>query len=184
MEKMKQFVLQHKKLVIVLCVAFFFVVLKMAGPRTVESGNGWKHQIADFDKKCEFAVFCKSDCTTHRIHHIFGDYGYYCDDCWDLYGQKQFNSLAEKDTKSSSSDKATDAKICAQKVVKDNLKSPSTAKFCKYAEMTATNMGGDKWKITGWVDAQNSFGATVRENWTVILTLTGSGFKDASISFN
>lgn len=94
---------------------------------------------------------------------------------------EQRKNDSEKD---SSEGRETDAKICAVKSVKDTLKSPSTADFCKYTEMTATNMGGDKWKITGWVDAQNSFGATIRENWTVILTLTGSGFKDASVSFN
>lgn len=85
---------------------------------------------------------------------------------------------------SSSNKSATDAKICAEKAVEDNLKSPSTAKFCKYTEMTATNLGGDKWKVTGYVDAQNSFGAVVRTNWTVTLTLTGSGFKDYSVKFS
>ena len=94
-------------------------------------------------------------------------------------------NLEEKENKrnNTSVDRTTDAKICAQKVVEDNLKSPSTAKFCKYAEMTAVNLGGNRWKITGYVDAQNSFGATLRENWTVTLTLTTSGFTDATVIF-
>ncbi len=184
MEKVKQFVVNHKKLVIVLCIAIVFVVVKIAGPRTVESGDGWKHQIADFKEQCDYVDLCESSSATHRIHHMFGNYGYYCDECWERYGQDYFDRLADKDSKSSSSDEATDAKICAVKAVKDQLKSPSTADFCKYTEMTATNLGGDKWKITGWVDAQNSFGATIRENWTVTLTLTSSGFKDATVSFS
>lgn len=79
---------------------------------------------------------------------------------------------------------ATDAKICAEKAVTDSLKSPSTAKFCKYTEMTATNLGGDRWKVTGYVDAQNSFGAVIRTNWTVTLTLTGKGFTDYQVDFS
>lgn len=85
---------------------------------------------------------------------------------------------------SSSNKSATDAKICAEKAVTDSLKSPSTAKFCKYTEMTATNLGGDKWKVTGYVDAQNSFGAVMRTYWTVTLTLTGKGFTDYSVDFS
>ena len=76
------------------------------------------------------------------------------------------------------------AKVCAQKAVTDALKSPSTAKFCKYTEMTATNLGGDRWKVTGYVDAQNSFGAVIRQNWTVTLTLTGRGFTDYKVDFS
>ena len=80
-------------------------------------------------------------------------------------------------------DTETNAKICAEKAVEDKLKSPSTAKFCSYTQMTATNLSGDKWKITGYVDSQNSFGATVRQYWTVNLTLTKTGFVDYSVSF-
>lgn len=97
------------------------------------------------------------------------------------------DSSSDKNTNNSSSnssDSETDAKVCAVKAVKDSLKSPSTAEFCKYTEMTATNLGGNKWEITGWVDAQNSFGATIRDNWTVTLTLTSSGFKDATVTID
>ena len=180
MEKVKQFVLNHKKTVIVLSLAIVFVVWKIVGPRTVESGNGWKHQIGDFGQ-CEF-LDCENE-ATHRYYAMTIQEAY-CEECWEEYGQDMFNKLAEKDSSSSNSDEATDAKICAAKAVKDQLKSPSTADFCKYTEMTATNLGGNKWKITGWVDAQNSFGATVRENWTVTLTLTGSGFKDYTVTFD
>lgn len=78
----------------------------------------------------------------------------------------------------------TNAKICAEKAVEDRLKSPSTADFCPYYAMTATNLGGDKWKVTGYVDAQNSFGAEIREYWTVTLTLTKTGFKDYYVRFS
>ena len=64
----------------------------------------------------------------------------------------------------------------AKIIVKDHLKAPSTAKFCNTAtEMKATNLGGYKWRVTGWVDAQNSFGAMVRSDFVVTLTLTEKG---------
>ena len=68
------------------------------------------------------------------------------------------------------------AKTYAKLMVKDNLKSPSTAKFCNSAtEMVAKNLGGYKWRVTGWVDSQNSFGATVRSDFVVTLTLSEKG---------
>lgn len=68
------------------------------------------------------------------------------------------------------------AKSYAQIIVKDNLKAPSTAKFCNTArEMTAKNMGGSKWKVTGWVDAENSFGAMIRSDFEVVLELNSNG---------
>ena len=74
--------------------------------------------------------------------------------------------------------------VCAEMAVEDRLKSPSTAKFCPSYQMTATNLGGDNWKVTGYVDAQNSFGAVVREYWTVTFTLTETGYKNCSVTFS
>lgn len=74
--------------------------------------------------------------------------------------------------------------VCAEMAVEDRLKSPSTADFCPSYEMTVTNLGGDTWKVTGYVDAQNSFGAEIREYWTVTLTLTETGYKNCSVSFS
>lgn len=68
------------------------------------------------------------------------------------------------------------AKSYAQIIVKDNLKAPSTAKFCNTArEMTAKNLGGAKWRVTGWVDAENSFGAMIRSDFEVVLELSSNG---------
>jgi len=72
-----------------------------------------------------------------------------------------------------------DAWVCAQNVVENHLKSPSTADFCSYPEATITDLGNNKYKIVGYVDAQNSFGAVIRSYFTVTLTLTESGYTDA-----
>lgn len=77
-----------------------------------------------------------------------------------------------------------EAWVCAQNVVEQHLKSPSTADFCKYTEATITDLGNSKYKISGYVDSQNSFGAVVRSYFTVTLTLTGSGYKDAQCFMN
>ena len=80
-------------------------------------------------------------------------------------------------------DYAREAKVCAMDVVSQNLKAPSTADF-GLTGMTASNLYGDTWEVNGYVDAENSFGAMIRENFTVTLTLTESGYKNASVTFN
>ena len=83
---------------------------------------------------------------------------------------------------SGNSDK-TDVWACAKKAVTDVLKSPSSAEFCSYSSATITSLGSNEYKIVGYVDAQNSFGATLRKNFTVTLTMTSQGFKDNSVEF-
>lgn len=65
-----------------------------------------------------------------------------------------------------------DAHVIAEKVVSEQLKSPSTAKFSKTSECTIS-VDGNTWTVSGWVDAQNSFGATLRNNYTVKITFSG-----------
>ena len=75
-------------------------------------------------------------------------------------------------------DRSRDAWVCAIGYVQDNLKSPSTAKFCKYTDATVMRVGEDEYIIHGYVDAQNSLGAAARQVWTVSLFLTEKGFRD------
>ena len=78
----------------------------------------------------------------------------------------------------------SDAWVCAQNVVESRLKSPSTADFCSYPEATVTDLGNNRYRITGYVDAQNSFGVVVRSYFTVTLTLTENGYTDAKCSID
>lgn len=66
-----------------------------------------------------------------------------------------------------------DAFVVAKKVVEDKLKSPSTAKFCDTRDATIS-LSDNTWTVNGWVDAQNSFGATIRNTFTVKITFTNS----------
>lgn len=173
---------ERKKWVVVLCVYLCIVLIifayKFCIVRTIESINGYIHQRVCFGT-CEI---CNDNDATHRIiNHNYKIY--FCDDCWEELGETYLEVLSKQDmdTPNKTSADERDAKICAVKAVEDNLKSPSTAKFCSYSEMTAENLGGNQWRIEGYVDAQNSFGAMIRENWIVTLTLTGEGFTDYSV---
>lgn len=58
--------------------------------------------------------------------------------------------------------------------VQRQLKSPSTAKFCSVTDGSVDQVG-DKVKTYGWVDSQNSFGATMRTHWACELHRTAEG---------
>lgn len=77
-----------------------------------------------------------------------------------------------------------DAWVCAQNAVSELLKSPSTADFPSYSDSYVEYMGENEYTISAYVDAANEFGATVRQNFTVVLTLTESGYTDATVNFS
>jgi len=64
----------------------------------------------------------------------------------------------------------TEVIIAAQLAVESNLKAPSTARFSPSSETTVTKIDDDTYLIRGWVEAQNSFAAIVRNGYTVKLT--------------
>lgn len=64
-----------------------------------------------------------------------------------------------------------DAYWDAKTEVENRLKAPSTAEFCKGYEADVTR-NGSTWTVSGWVDAQNSFGATIRSDFSVKITYT------------
>ena len=70
------------------------------------------------------------------------------------------------------------ASIQAQEYVKKALKSPSTAKFPGLWELSndgvvAYEKETNRYEIISYVDSQNSFGATIRSNWSVVLKYLG-----------
>lgn len=50
--------------------------------------------------------------------------------------------------------------------VEQQLKSPSSADFPSFPDHQVTKVGDQEWKVSAWVDADNSFGAKLRTNWT------------------
>lgn len=71
------------------------------------------------------------------------------------------------------------AEVACENLVRDQLKSPSTAKF---SNVEATGTG--PWTVTGAVDSQNSFGATVRTTWTCRVQSTGGDRFEGTVRFD
>jgi hypothetical protein len=62
-----------------------------------------------------------------------------------------------------------EAFTAAQYIVKQELVSPSSAKFCKVTEATATfNSTTGKWTVKGWVESKNTYGTVIRQNFTAV----------------
>ena len=68
-------------------------------------------------------------------------------------------------------EKKTCAKLHAEAFVEKYLKSPSTAKFPNYTQYTY-DLSGSTWTVSGYVDAENSFGATTRQYFIVSFTVS------------
>lgn len=64
--------------------------------------------------------------------------------------------------------------VMAESTVKQKLKAPRTAKFCGYTQSKIINYEPKKYTVLGCVDAQNSFGAMVRNNFEVSLEWRGN----------
>lgn len=88
--------------------------------------------------------------------------------------EREREDAAEKQEREQSERKG-EAWVMAQQFVKDKLKSPGTADFgwLQTSEDTVQDLGGGKYRIRGWVDSQNTFGATVRTRFVCELKHAG-----------
>ncbi|MEQ9374126.1 MAG: hypothetical protein RIG68_03055 [Imperialibacter sp.] len=59
-----------------------------------------------------------------------------------------------------------EAKVVAETQVKELLKAPSTAKFSGVKDTKIEAIAGGGYKVSGYVDSQNSFGAMLRSKYT------------------
>lgn len=63
----------------------------------------------------------------------------------------------------------------AKKFVEQNLKSPGSAEYgWQRADECVTELGNGEYLVKGWVDAQNSFGAKIRNNFSLKLKYMGN----------
>lgn len=60
--------------------------------------------------------------------------------------------------------------VMSQEFVKGQLKAPSTAEFPWYEESFVEDLGEGRFRVTAYVDAQNTFGAMIRSQYTCVLT--------------
>ena len=73
-----------------------------------------------------------------------------------------------------------EAWVAAQNIVEKRLKSPSTASFGglfsgQTSDTCVTALGDRRYRVKGWVDSLNSFGATVRADFSMVLQEDDSG---------
>ena len=54
----------------------------------------------------------------------------------------------------------------AQEFITEGLKSPSTAKFSSYSRTNVWHLQGKTYKVEGYVDSQNGFGAMIRSRYS------------------
>ena len=83
------------------------------------------------------------------------------------------NKLLEGDSNSNYSNSNSLYSTCyyySQQLVKEQLKSPKSAEFPRYSEKFVTR-NGDTVTVSAYVDAQNSFGATIRENYIATIKI-------------
>lgn len=107
----------------------------------------------------------------------------------DKYGIGSENKSGKKYDVSSKDDDFWFAVTAAQNLVKEQLKSPSTASFPSSATAYSVQTDGTYFHVSGYVDAQNSFGAELRQNWTASFKMgdtSGSQYKisDFSVTFD
>ena len=63
----------------------------------------------------------------------------------------------------------------AQYFVMQGLKKPTTAKFPDLAEAELTPVGLHTWRVQAWVDAQDTFGASVRDAFVCQISQEADG---------
>jgi hypothetical protein len=78
---------------------------------------------------------------------------------------------------SAEDDNSTMAKVQCQNFVRDNLRSPSSADFPFFGG-DAVAMGNNAWVVRSYVDAENAFGAALRNDYVCQLTFTGGDSAD------
>src|SRR5580704_9962240 len=75
----------------------------------------------------------------------------------------------------SASDRHVEAFTMCETYVKRRLKAPSSAKFGWITDSTIVGSGDGPYTIDGYVDAQNSFGAMLRNQYTCQVQSIGGG---------
>ena len=84
---------------------------------------------------------------------------------------------ANRKTDNGSGDGLDAQRVCRD-FVKARLKAPATAKFSG----EDYDASGDTYTVTGAVDAQNSFGALLRSNYTCVVRLDGEKWRLQSVT--
>lgn len=95
-------------------------------------------------------------------------------------GKSSYSSNSSSSSSSGSSSKKQDddeikasVYVLAKKCVKNHLKAPSTAKFSEMWECAFQKGDRNIYMMTGYVDSQNSYGAMLQEQWSILAEVSG-----------
>lgn len=93
--------------------------------------------------------------------------------------QNTFNQMKEKTAQTNGNiDIITEAKLFAQSIELQLLKSPASAKFCSLEDMSVT-MSNNVYTVRGYVDSQNSYCAMIRTPFVLQVFKDETGWKSA-----
>lgn len=119
-----------------------------------------------------------SGCGCFVVFLLFGLFVWPCGDCGDSDAKQP---RADSTEQAPPGPDIHGAWAYSQQFVKRALKSPGTADFGGWLDQTARGrvkvLSDGTFRVSGWVDAQNAFGATVRNNWTIRLRETATGWE-------
>jgi hypothetical protein len=59
--------------------------------------------------------------------------------------------------------------------VERELQSPSSADFPSFTDHQVSTLGEAHWRVSSYVDAENAFGASLREDWSCEVTYDEAG---------
>lgn len=129
---------------------------------------GWGNE----NIKAGFPTFVFQDCTyTFQRQQAFRDgrLVYQAKDEDDFQGsfyERSDNTYNNDDIKAG-------VYVLAEKCVKNHLKAPSTAKFSEMWECAFQKGDGNIYMMTGYVESQNSYGAMLQEQWSIMAEVNG-----------
>lgn len=130
-----------------------------------------------------FFVYNKIAESNEEDYSLDSDYSYDYD-----YGKDFGDGIGdiESDYSYSGDDVSDDYKLAlftlAKEEVRAQLKSPSTAVFpdSYTGSDVVYSRDGTTYGMISWVEAENSYGATVRENFTLFCTISGGDISDVT----
>lgn len=76
-----------------------------------------------------------------------------------------------------------EAMSAAESFAKDRLKAPATARFPSNSDFRTEMLSCGTWRVTSYVDAQNSFGAAIRTYYVTVMNYSGGRWFVVSFDF-
>lgn len=142
----------------------------------------YKYGYYEEDKYYDFVSgFVDADGTYYRFLNDAEKDKYYdnlADSAGGLYSDndnEDYNSLSYYTV--TDDDELGSVWAMTQSFVKDKLKSPKSADFPTYGDsQVSIKKSGNYYKVTGYVDAENSFGAEIRATFSLVMEKSGSKY--------